>query len=126
MARRYRDLRVFQQADALVMEIYPLCNDLQGKRHWVLANQLGRSSLSVATNIVEGSARSTQADYLHFLHIALGSASESSYLLSVVRRAAAFDVSTLEQNCDLLVRGLQKLIDATKAVPKAEGRRLSP
>ena len=75
-----RDLRVFQQADALVIEIYPLCNELQHKRHWALANQLSRSSLSVATNIVEGSARSTQPDYLHFLHIALGSASESFIL----------------------------------------------
>ena len=114
MARRYRDLRVFQQADALVIEIYPLCNELQSKRHWALANQLCRSSLSVATNIVEGSARSTQADYLHFLHIALGSASESSYLLSVVRRAAGFDAQKLEQDCDALVRGLQRLIDATR------------
>ena len=114
MARRYRELRVFQQADALVIEIYPLCNDLQRNRHWALANQLSRSSLSVATNIVEGSARSTQADYLHFLHIALGSASESYYLLSVARRSAGANAEKLEQDCDALVRGLQRLIDATR------------
>jgi len=126
MARRYRELRVFQQADALVLLIYPLCNDLRRDYHWALAGQLSRATLSVPTNIVEGSARNTQADYLHFLHIALGSASEACYLLSVVRRVTRRDVLKLEHQFDTLIRSLQRLIDATGARDRsnADGRRL--
>jgi len=42
--------------------------------------------LSVAANIVEGSARRTQAEYAHFLNIAASSAAETEYLIDIARR----------------------------------------
>ena len=124
---------MFQQADHLLLQIYRVCRELQRDRHWALANQLCRSTLSIPANIVEGSARRTQPDYLHFLHIALGSASETLYLLSVVHRAVGLETRELETLADRIVRGLQRLIDTTESIAAGtledrspEGRRPSP
>ena len=45
-----------------------------------------RSSLSVVSNIVEGCARHSEADYVRFLDIAYASAKELEYQISIAHR----------------------------------------
>ena len=61
---------------------------------------------------MEGSERTTQREFLRFIDIAAGSASEARYLLSLARRLAfAHDdvARSLEGRYDGLVRALQGL-----------------
>jgi four helix bundle protein len=42
--------------------------------------------VSVACNIVEGCARRTKGEYLHFINVALASATETRYLIGLAYR----------------------------------------
>ncbi|MGH6629482.1 MAG: four helix bundle protein, partial [Burkholderiales bacterium] len=65
-----------------------------------------RAAVSVPTNIVEGCARNSEKDYLHFIDVALASASEVRYLLDLSARLAILQKADEE----LLVRRYADLI----------------
>ena len=72
------------------------------------------------TNIVEGCARSTTRDFGHFLVIALGSASETRYLVGLAHRLGILlssDQEALEPQYDELVRALEGLIRSLASRP---------
>jgi len=78
---------------------------------------LRRAAISVASNIVEGSARRTTAEYVHFLNIAAGSASEARYLVDISRRLGVIadaDAQGLVDGYTELTGGLQALMTALR------------
>ena len=54
MLRGHRDLKVFQLAYSLAMEIFNLSKSFPREEVYSLTNQIRRSSLSVPANIAEG------------------------------------------------------------------------
>jgi four helix bundle protein len=93
MARDHRKLDAFKLADELAMAVYLASSDFPPNERYGLQSQLRRAAVSVPTNIGEGSARESQGDYLRFLDIALGSAREALYLMTIAKR-----LSLLESN----------------------------
>ena len=54
-----------------------------------IQSQMNRAAESIATNIVEGRGKPSDAEFARFLHIALGSAHELEYHLMVARDVGA-------------------------------------
>ncbi len=113
MSRDHSKLKVFQMADGLVLRVYQRTGSFPSAERFGLQSQIRRAAVSVPTNIVEGCSRPTSNDYLRFLSIALGSASEVRYLLSLAQRLGYLppgDANDLQSEYSGLIRGLQKLI----------------
>jgi len=120
VARDHRKLRVFQQADALVIAIYKCTQGFSRDEMYGLQAQLRRGAVSTAANIVEGSARRGEGEYLSFLNIAAGSAAEVRYLIDVSRRLGFMrvpDAEGLDPQCARLVAGLLHLIASLSPKP---------
>lgn len=74
--KSYKDLIVWQKGYELVKFIYILTAKLPQSEVFGLQSQMRRSSVSIVSNIAEGSSRKTRKDYCQFIHIAYGSTSE--------------------------------------------------
>ncbi len=70
----------------MVLAVYRHTKAFPRDEMFGLTSQIRRASTSVASNIVEGCARESLADYLRFLDMAYGSAREVQYQLSLARR----------------------------------------
>ena len=71
-----RGERRYELADQLALAIYKETRSFPREEMFGLTSQLRRAAVSNASNVVEGSARSSEAEYLRFLDIAYGSARE--------------------------------------------------
>jgi four helix bundle protein len=84
--RDYTKIEAWKLADDLTVAIYKATQSFPREEIYGLTSQLRRASFSVPANIVEGSSRETQKDYLHFLHISRASLSETQYFVHLSRR----------------------------------------
>jgi four helix bundle protein len=121
VARDPSKLDVYHRAHALVLGTYALTARLPANERFGLQAQLRRAVVSIPTNIVEGSARRSTADYARFVEIALGSAMEVRYLLRLLTDLGFLshdDVSKCEICSDQVVRQLLNLHKALVPGPK--------
>jgi four helix bundle protein len=68
------------------LAVYEHTRNFPREESFGLTAQLRRAAVSVPSNIVEGCARNSEADYLHFLDIAYASSQEIDYQLSLAAR----------------------------------------
>ena len=71
--KSYRDLIAWQKAMILAKRTYAITESLPRREAYGLADQIRRSSVSVASNIAEGHGRLTDLQVRHFLGNARGS-----------------------------------------------------
>ncbi len=82
----YKDLLVWQKSFDLCIRIYQFSIQLPREEEYGLKSQMRRCSVSIPSNIAEGSRRSTRKDYSSFLRAAFGSISELETQMLVVQK----------------------------------------
>lgn len=80
------------------LKIINYTNNLPNNRKfWTFSDQLLRSATSIGANIIEAKASSSKKDFIHFYQIALKSANETQYWLSLLKESRLDDSIQLSQ-----------------------------
>ena len=86
MAQSFRDLGVWSKSIELTELIYKMTGAFPKSEIYGLTSQMRRASVSIASNIAEGSARGTKRDFRQFVHLAKGSTCELQTQLVIANR----------------------------------------
>ena len=92
----YRDLRVWQSAMKLVLEIYAATRSFPKDETYGLVSQMRRAAVSVPSNIAEGKGRLTDRDRTHFFSQARGSLLELETQILISEELNACETSYCE------------------------------
>jgi four helix bundle protein len=97
MGRDYTKIKAWQFSDELALLVYKTTKEFPKSEIWGLTSQMRRAAVSVAANIVEGSARRNRKEYLQFLYIAKSSLTELGYYIKFTKACGYLDTVTFEE-----------------------------
>ena len=71
----YKNLKIWKLSIEIVNDVFDIISDFPNDEKFGLNSQISRCSISIPSNIAEGSARSDKS-FSHFIDISLGSSFE--------------------------------------------------
>jgi four helix bundle protein len=109
----FEKLDVWQKARQLIVKIYKLTSKYPNEEKFGLVSQMRRSSVSITSNIAEGTSRSSLKDQIRFTEIAYGSTLELYCQL-----VSSLDLGFLSENdfqdIDLELKEITNKLNALK------------
>ena len=96
--RDHTKLKAFELANETAVLIYKITKEFPKEEVYGLTSQIRRAAVSVPSNIVEGCARESQAEYLRFLEIAFGSLKELHYQYTLACQLGYIKESKMNEN----------------------------
>lgn len=112
----FRELKIWKESLILVKNVYLLTSQLPKDEKFGLVSQINRCAVSIPSNIAEGSGRTTEKEFLHFLNIAISSSYELETQLILIE-----DIFKIQTKSILIeLESLQKMIGAFKRILKTE------
>jgi four helix bundle protein len=108
----FRRLEIWQNSIELTKSVYSILPQIPNDEKFGLKSQISRSSISIASNIAEGSGRSTNKDFSHFLGISLGSSYELETQLILVQDIFSIECDKIITDCQAIQRKIFKFKNA--------------
>jgi four helix bundle protein len=118
----FKDLKVWQKAHEMTVAVYSASRNFPKEEIYGLTSQLRRAAVSVGANIAEGCGRRSDGEFLRFLQIARGSASEVEYHLLLARDLRFFSDTAhaeLEKKLIEVQRMLTALVTSVQQTPSS-------
>ena len=106
---RFEKLEVWQEARKINQVIYRLTRKFPREELFAMTSQIRRASISVSSNIAEGSGRNSDKDFAHFLEQAYGSLMEVASIFYL----ALDEGYVKESDLDPLFNELERLAKRT-------------
>ena len=122
--KSFEDLEVWKAADRLAHLVFDTTKQFPRSYLYDLATQLRRASLSIPSNIAEGSASLHSKELIQSLNVARRSLSETRYLLLFAREEGLIQPALYQdvaQSCESIGRMLSSLMRSLNS-----SRRRSP
>lgn len=83
MSFRVRDFPIYTEIRQFIKEMYIISRLFPRVEQYELASQLRRAATSILLNLIEGSAKKSDAEFNRFILIAIGSASEIIAIIDI-------------------------------------------
>ncbi|MGB1270416.1 MAG: four helix bundle protein [Flavobacteriaceae bacterium] len=110
--RDFKKYDIWKLSHAFTLKIYDITKSYPKDEVYGIISQIRRASSSIPTNISEGCGRDSDAEFNRFLTIALGSASETEYLIILSKDLSYIDENsfiTLNQEINIIKRKIYSL-----------------
>ena len=114
--RDFKRLQVWEKSHGLTLRVYELTSQFPREDLYGLTSQIRRACASIPTNIAEGCGRGSSADFARFLQIAMGSASETEYLILLARDLKYINTSQYPELTDAIVRVKKMLTSLLRSI----------
>jgi four helix bundle protein len=122
----FKTLKVWAKGHELALLNFRLATKMSGPGAALIRNQWLRATISVPTNIAEGSGKQSDAEFVRFLRIALGSIRECEYHLILARDLGLISPSAFTASNDktqsvgkMLTALIKSLKGSAKRHPRA-------
>lgn len=103
--RSHNNLDAWKKSVDFVVIIYKLTESFPKEEKFGLTSQIRRAAVSIPANIAEGAARNSDKEFLHFLSISQGSASEVETEILIAHRLGFLS----ESNFEILNRSIEDI-----------------
>ena len=107
--RNFKNYEIWMDSIELTDVIYDICESFPKNELYQLGSQMERAVVSIPSNIAEGARRRSEAEFAHFLDIALGSTYELETQLIIAKRRKYLSAELFETT-DESIMSLQKRI----------------
>lgn len=121
----YKELKVWQKAMDLTVEVYKLVKLLPKEETYALSDQMRRAVVSIPSNIAEGQGRNSDKEFIQFLSIARGSLWELETQIEICLRIGYIDQS-LATDTNNLIAEISKMLNALSNSLKPQNQCLKP
>ena len=115
MAFNFEKLEVYKKAIDFADKIYKICRNFPSNETYGLAGQIKRASVSISSNIAEGSGRYNKKEFVQYLRIARGSIYECIPLLEISYKQSFINTTDYEKfllECNELAKMINGLISS--------------
>jgi four helix bundle protein len=100
--RNFKELKVWQKGLDIATASFCLTAGFPSQEKFGLISQTNRCAVSIASNIAEGSSRTSDKDYKRFLEISLGSCFELETQLLIAKKLQYGDEQSIMNLLNLL------------------------
>jgi len=84
--RNFKELKIWQKGIDIAIKTYQFTNTFPSEDKYAIVQQMTKASLSIPSNIAEGSSRKSETDYSRFIEISLGSTFELETQMIIAER----------------------------------------
>jgi len=112
----FEKLNVWKDSITLVKDIYQITDTFPDNEKFGLTNQLRRASVSISSNLAEGTSRKTNKDKAHFTTIAFSSSMEVLNQLIISKELNFIS----ENNYSALRVKIEKITNMLNALRKSQ------
>ena len=95
--KNFKELLIWQKGMDIAVNCFKLVDSFPKEQRFGISLQITKCGVSIPSNIAEGSSRSSEKNYAHFIEISLGSSYELETQLLIAQRVGIGEQLLLKQ-----------------------------